>query len=256
MPEENTIEASDKPSIPGSREMMRVCSDKEDNTRPTPSIKHNERVRCYATPSETQTPTPFHAERLFLQGPYGEDWFVHEIVVDGVSQVIEQFSTKDVPIYGLALDIAPCNRSLEFVVTYTGQRPEGAHFYGAVIGRGPAMTEPVEQESRRVTRTFAEGLRWLNRYRELADFPLPPPVGISLPLPPGISLLVGDDVYALAYAQAYHAAQEALLARFVGCEDLSPDEIWRRLNEAVAWANEGVDRPAVRPATMESRTAS
>lgn len=108
---------------------------------------------------------------------------------------------------------------------------------------------PVEKETLRTycvettrtsTRAFAEGLRWLDRYREVADSPLPNGV-----LPPS-----GDDVYALAYAKGYHAAQDAILARFVGCENLSTDEIWRRLTEAIEWSNEAVDRP-VRPDSPE-----
>jgi hypothetical protein len=92
-------------------------------------------------------------------------------------------------------------------------------------------------EPKRPMRAFAEGLLWLDRFREAADWPAPK----------GLPPLSADEIYALAYARGYFAGQEAILGRFVGCEDLSHDEIWRRFADAIAWSNEPVDRPTVRP---------
>lgn len=136
MPEETTTKAIGKPpTTSGSRAVLRMCSNNENDAAPTPSIQHNEQARISGTPAEAET--PFQAQHLFLHGPHGGDWIVHEVFVDGVSQTIEPFPTSDLVPGGRMLDIAPCKLSIEFVVIYVGQRPEGAHFYGSVVGRGP-----------------------------------------------------------------------------------------------------------------------
>lgn len=102
----------------------------------------------------------------------------------------------------------------------------------------------------RPMRAFAEGLLWLDRFRaveaEVAEHP-------ERSGPKGLPPLSADEIYALTYAKGYHAGQESITGRFVGCEDLTSAEIWRRLAEAIAWSNEAVDRPTVRPANQSTK---
>jgi NTP pyrophosphatase (non-canonical NTP hydrolase) len=84
-------------------------------------------------------------------------------------------------------------------------------------------------------RVYADGLRWLDRYREN--------------LAMGSSPLSDEDLVALAYAQGHGAGEELIASRFVGCGDLSRDEIWQHFREAQASAVEPVERPTVRSLT-------
>lgn len=92
-------------------------------------------------------------------------------------------------------------------------------------------------------RAFADGLRWLDGYREtqelLEEHGLP-----SLGGP-----LTDDEIVALAYAQGHRAAIEEIMGCFVGCATLKPDEIWSKLNGVYADAGKPVDRPTVRNRT-------
>jgi hypothetical protein len=86
----------------------------------------------------------------------------------------------------------------------------------------------------RPMRVYAEGLQFLDRYRENLEH--------------GSSPLYDEDLVALAYARGHADAEERIGSRFVGCGDLSRDEIWQRLQQVDAWAKEPVDRPYVRDA--------
>lgn len=95
---------------------------------------------------------------------------------------------------------------------------------------------------KRPMRAFAEGLLWLDRFRA---------VEAESSLPGNFPPLSADEVYALAYAKGYFAGQESVADRFVGCENLSRDKIWRRIADAIAWANESVEQPMVRSAKVK-----
>ena len=94
------------------------------------------------------------------------------------------------------------------------------------------MTTPA-----RPMRVFAEGLSWVDRYREgTAETML------------NLAPLPSEAVCAFAYAQGYRSGQESITKRFVGCADaMSSAEIWDRFQAAIAEAGDPVDRPAVRP---------
>lgn len=98
---------------------------------------------------------------------------------------------------------------------------------------------------RRSMRVFADGLIWLDRWRE----PVPDHVTAKLeaafggPLPAEGS----DEMYAHAYSRGAFDTFDSITRRFVGTETLDSDEIWKRLNEVHAEMMAAAVRPDVRP---------
>lgn len=101
----------------------------------------------------------------------------------------------------------------------------------------------MESTKSRPMRVFAEGLRWLDSWRELG----PHPESVSSKLGPKPSE-GSDEMYASAYARGAFDALDAITARFVGTEDSLPlAEIWKRLLEVNEEMKAPTDRPEVRP---------
>jgi hypothetical protein len=87
---------------------------------------------------------------------------------------------------------------------------------------------------------FAEGLRWLDRWRE----PVSEDLLSKWPRPPEGS----DEMYAMAYSRGAFDAYDLIAKRFVETSESLPiAEIWKRLDEANKEMMAPTARPEVRP---------
>jgi hypothetical protein len=136
-------------------------------------------------------------ERLYISGAGtsggGADWIVNDVEIDGRAQL----SHKDLPgsLFGAGNVTASFNgfspverdHELAVIVTYIGANPEGAPFFGSVVGIKPEQRPtvvPVERSARRSARG-GDGYSRRARAREL---------GGALQRPPHGSLsVVGDS---------------------------------------------------------------
>lgn len=87
---------------------------------------------------------PFYPERLFV-GEAWNAWKIEDVIVDDVSQLksAEPIASSDVPSDGKRLTLPVCRSSIALVVRYVGPNPEGAHFFGSLVGKRHRM--PTDQ---------------------------------------------------------------------------------------------------------------